>query len=426
MATIASVAIIGAGPYGLSIAAHLSARGIRPLVFGSPMQSWREAMPTGMHLKSEGFASSLSDPEGGFTLEAYCESEKLPYADINLPVPRKVFVAYGDAFQRRFVAQLDTRMVDRIRKAPHGFTLQLEDGVEVDAGLAIVAAGIHPFRRVPEPLRDLSPARLSHSCEHADYSRFAGQRVVVIGAGSSATDVAAELVDVGAKVTLLCRGPSLRFYPGGQPRGLLDPLMAPMTPLGPGWKKLACVHAPLLFRAMPARFRTRIVQRFLGPAPCWFVREKIEGKIEVKAASKLVAARETAQGVALDVVTAGVPARIEADHVICGTGYRLDVKRLRFLDAPIVSALELTEDAPKLSANFESSVPGLHFVGTLAAYEFGPLLRFVCGAEFTARRVAKHVAAAVTSMAAAGEGEHRRRLDMSADRRQPCSGSGMR
>ena len=151
MRPVAKVAVIGAGPYGLSIAAHLTAMGVRPLIFGRPMTSWREGMPHGMRLKSEGFASSLSEPEGSFTLAAFCASRGLPYADINLPVPLETFVAYGEAFQKRFVPQLDTRTVSELRKAPHGFTLRLEDGAEIEAEKAIVATGIDAFRYLPKP-----------------------------------------------------------------------------------------------------------------------------------------------------------------------------------------------------------------------------------------------------------------------------------
>ena len=67
MSEIVDVAIIGAGPYGLSLAAHLSAAGLSYRHFGVPMRLWRGAMPKGMYLKSQGFASNLSDPEGTHT-----------------------------------------------------------------------------------------------------------------------------------------------------------------------------------------------------------------------------------------------------------------------------------------------------------------------------------------------------------------------
>src|SRR5580704_12695153 len=94
------VAIIGAGPYGLSIAAHLKACGVDFRIFGSPMHTWTTQMPEGMRLKSEGFASSLYAPDSAFTLRDYCREQCIPYADLGLPVPLETFVAYGLRFQK--------------------------------------------------------------------------------------------------------------------------------------------------------------------------------------------------------------------------------------------------------------------------------------------------------------------------------------
>src|SRR5271154_6650965 len=97
------VAIIGAGPYGLSIAAHLAARGITFRIFGSPMHTWLTQMPRGMRLKSEGFASTLYDPDASFTLGNYCTQQGMLYADLGLPIPLETFASYGQAFQKRLV-----------------------------------------------------------------------------------------------------------------------------------------------------------------------------------------------------------------------------------------------------------------------------------------------------------------------------------
>ena len=102
------VAIVGAGPYGLSIAAHLQGSGVAFRIFGPPMETWREHMPAGMLLKSDGFASSLSDPGSEFTLKHYCEQNQIPYDDTRVPVKLRTFVEYCMAFQRRFVSNLDT------------------------------------------------------------------------------------------------------------------------------------------------------------------------------------------------------------------------------------------------------------------------------------------------------------------------------
>jgi len=98
------VAIVGAGPYGLSIATNLSLLGVPFRIFGKPMESWLTQMPRGMLLKSEGFASSVYHPEGSLTLGQYCREKRLPYADTGLPVPLETFCEYGLAFQRQFVS----------------------------------------------------------------------------------------------------------------------------------------------------------------------------------------------------------------------------------------------------------------------------------------------------------------------------------
>jgi hypothetical protein len=78
-----------------------------------------------------------------------------------------------------------------------------------------------------------------------------------------------------------------------------------------------------------------------------------------------------------------------SDHVIAATGYRVDLRRLKFLSAEIVAQLRSVRHAPVLSASFESSIPGLYFVGVTAMDEFGPMMRFACGAEWTAKRLSR-------------------------------------
>ncbi len=64
------VAVIGAGPYGLSAGMHLRANGMSVRIFGEPMDFWASKMPQGMLLRSPREASNLSDPQDAFTLEA--------------------------------------------------------------------------------------------------------------------------------------------------------------------------------------------------------------------------------------------------------------------------------------------------------------------------------------------------------------------
>jgi hypothetical protein len=100
------IAIIGAGPYGLSVAAHLKRKGIPFRIFGRPMDSWLRHMPKGMLLKSDGFASTVSDPEESFTLKHFCAERGIEYADLGTPVKLETFAAFGLAFKDRFLPEL--------------------------------------------------------------------------------------------------------------------------------------------------------------------------------------------------------------------------------------------------------------------------------------------------------------------------------
>ena len=185
------VAIIGAGPYGLSLAAHLRARGIDFRIFGTPLNSWRTQMPKGMFLKSEGFASNLYDPDGAFTLERFCADKSLGYADYNHPVPLETFCAYGLAFQQRFAPMLEDEAVVELERTGEGYRLVLDNGETLTARKVVVAVGAGHFRFVPEALKALPAEYLSHAADHHDLSRFAGRDVIVVGGGASAIDLVA-------------------------------------------------------------------------------------------------------------------------------------------------------------------------------------------------------------------------------------------
>jgi thioredoxin reductase len=393
--------IIGAGPYGLSIAAHLAKSTLTFRIFGSPMQSWRTHMPKGMLLKSEGFASSLDDPDSSFTLRHYCEEMNLPFDDVGTPVPLDVFSAYGLEFQKRLVPTLEQTDITSVSRTSEGFELETADGQTVHARTVIVATGITHFSYLPPFLVGLPGSHVSHSSQHHDLSSFRGKTVVVLGAGASAVDIAAILHEEGSQVQLVARRQAIAFHTKTkEPRPLLQRLRVPRSGLGIGWRSRLCTDAPLLFHLMPQEFRFRTVRNLLGPAPGWFVRDKVIGKFPLRLGCEIQSASIEGGKVHLKMVEKdGSNFELIADHVISATGYRVSISRLGFLDEALRRLLHQVEDTPVLSSHFETSVPGLYMVGLVSANSFGPLTRFAYGAKFTAKRISKHVAAKIRASA---------------------------
>ena len=394
-----NTAIIGAGPYGLSIAPHLRSRGVPFRIFGRPMDSWLQHMPKGMMLKSDGFASDIYDPERAFTLRQFCAERGLRYADTGLPVHLDTFGAYGLAFRDRMVPELEDKLVTSVDRLPNGFQLQLEDGETFQAQRVVIAVGITHFEYVPETLAHLPPEFVSHSARHREVEPFRGRSVVVIGGGASALDLAGLLREAGAEVQLVSRRNELKFHsqPTGKPRSWWKQIRHPQSGLGPGLRSRFFADAPGVFYYLPESLRLMIVRRTLGPSGGWFVRDMVIGKVPLHLGCTPQSAEIQNGKVRLSLQAAdGSKRDIVTEHVIAATGYRVNMNRLKFLNAEIRSSLKTVDGSPVLSKSFESSIHGLFFAGVAAANSFGPVMRFAFGAGFAARTITRAFAKSVT------------------------------
>jgi thioredoxin reductase len=350
-------------------------------------------MPKGMRLKSEGFASCLSDPAEELTLRAFCEREGRAYADLGLPVPVETFTAYGLEFQKTFVPQLEDKMVVSLSRSSDRFQLRLADGEVCSARRVVVAVGLTHFDYVPPLLSTLPPALVTHSSTHHTVDQFAGHAVAVVGAGASALDLASLLHRAGAGVELVARSSVIRYHDPPGKRSLYERMRWPNTGLAAGWHLVFCTRAPLVFHRLPQQFRLDFVRRVLGPAPGWFTKEEVEGKVPVHLGVNVTGAEVQGSRVRLELTNqAGERRSLVTDHVIAATGFKVDLNRLTFMSSDLRSAIDAVDQTPILSSKFESSVPGLYFVGTAAANSFGPLLRFAFGTKFTARHLTTHLA----------------------------------
>lgn len=386
-----NTAIVGAGPYGLSIAAHFRRRGIPFRIFGRPMDSWLAHMPRGMMLKSDGFASNIYDPENSFTLSRFCAERGIDYADAGLPVLLDTFTAYGLAFGDRMVPELEDKLVLSVDRLADGFRLQLE-GEAFEARTVVLAVGITHFDYVPENLAHLPAEFLSHSARHREVEPFRGREVVVIGGGASALDLAGLLREAGAGVQLASRRKELKFHsqPTGKPRSRWQQMRHPQSGLGPGLRSRFFADAPAAFHYLPERLRLEAVRRSLGPSGGWFIRDKVIGKMPLHLGCAPQGAEVRNGKVHLKLRAEDGSAReIVTGHVIAATGYKVDLERLQFLSPEIRSKIKAVNRVPVLSSTFESSVPGLYFAGVAAANSFGPVMRFAFGAGFAARTLTR-------------------------------------
>ena len=388
------VAVIGAGPYGLSLGAHLHHYKVSHRIFGRPMHSWQNHMPKGMSLKSDGYASTLYDPKRAFTLERYCLEFDLAYQSTGAPVPLDTFIGYGLEFQKRMVPQLEQVDIESVKKEGDRFLLRTTLGEELLAKRVVLAVGITHFAEMPEQLRDDPIEAVTHSYDHGELQQFSGKRVLVVGAGASAVDLAASLTDVQADVHIMGRRPEISFHPPVlDPRPLRERVLRPRNGLGFGWKYVLCVEAPLLFRALPQAFRHRIVRRHLGPSPGWYVRNKVVGRIPMHMSAQIrsVAWQNGRAWVRFD--QPGKPDQeFVADHVIAATGYKPRIASLTFLDPALREQIRTENESPLLDANFRTSVPGLHMIGLASANCFGPAQRFAVGAKFATRHLGRYLA----------------------------------
>jgi cation diffusion facilitator CzcD-associated flavoprotein CzcO/predicted ATP-grasp superfamily ATP-dependent carboligase len=386
--------VIGAGPNGLAVAAHLRDAGIETMSFGEPLESWSGHMPAGMLLRSRRRSSHIADPRQALTIGAYEQACRLRVSDPTITLEE--FVDYGRWFQRTAVRDVDPRRVTAVARDGDAFLVQVDGGEEIATARVIVAAGLSPFMDRPEPFARLPAAVCSHSYEHADLGVFAGLRTAVIGSGQSALESAALLHEAGAAVEVLARAPAIRWLgelDGGvstsrkAERRPLPAITPPPTDVGgraTGW----IAAAPEVFRVLPESLHPTISYRCIRPAGAGWLRPRLVD-VPISCGRSVLDARADVDCVKLSLSDGSTR---EVDRVLLGTGFKIDVRRYPFLTRELMADIRLADGFPVLGPGLESSVPGLHFAGAPAAYSFGPVMRFVVGSWYAAPAIARRAA----------------------------------
>jgi FAD-dependent urate hydroxylase len=372
------VLVIGAGPFGVSISAHLTHRGIGHRILGRPMDTWLQHMPAGMFLKSEPYASDMSSPESGYDVEAYCRLQGIDYEARLGPLSLERFSNYARWYTKSLVPDVSDDFVTRISTADDGFHVEFAQGPTSFARKVIVATGLLPHTVVPAALDDTPEELMSHSSDHSRLDQFSGRRVAVIGAGQSALETAALLHESGAHPVLVVRRSAISFVDPNPARlSRLGQIKRPVTKLCEGWH-CAFWASPAAFRRLPLDMRVTKARSVLGPAGSWWLKERVDGVVETLAGHRVKGAVAHGSGVRL-ILDGPQASMLDVDHLIAATGFRIDIRRLAFLPEQVLANVATVDGFPTVTRAGESTVPGLYFAGAANAASLGPSTRFIAG-----------------------------------------------
>ncbi len=383
--------IIGAGPYGLSAAAHLrTMKGLEVRVFGEPMSFWSGNMPAGMFLRSNWTATQIASPNNDLTLEAFQREQQRSFGT---PVSIEQFIQYGLWFQHCAVPDLDHRRISRIERGAKGFKITVQDGEVLDSHRVVIAAGIGPFARKPPEFRLLPRAMVSHTSEHADFAPFCGKEVLVLGTGQSRLESAALLQEAGAKVEVVGRSDQIHWLQGWASTTLhhrmgkaVRRLLYAPTDVGPaGLSQL--LARPHLVKCLPRGIQDRLRRRATRPAGARWLIDRLRN-VPITLGCTVVSAASIQDRVRVSLSNGR---EISVDHILLGTGFHIDISKYDFMSPELMQRIDRVNGFPMLNGNLETSIPGLHILGAPAAYCFGPLLQFVSGTRFASRSLLRAV-----------------------------------
>ena len=358
--------IIGAGPYGISLAAHAAARGLSYVLLGYPMHFWKNQMPQNMFIRTQPDVIALSDECGEYTLQRFAQET---HTKITVPLPRPVFVDYAFWFADKTGVEFTSELVVRLDGIPGGYSALMETGRNFTARHAVVATGLQHYAYIPEVFAGLPGNLVSHTFRYTDFSAFSGRRVAVLGSGQSAWEAAALLHLSGSDIELIYRREAPHYSVGN----------------GSGMELIQLADA---FYDLP--LESKLEKWTTSSASiAAFLRPYVEGKVP-ETAHVSVEKAKALPGDKLHLLLSSGEERI-VDHLIAATGYRIALDRIPFLSEELLTHVEREtyngRGFPRLNAHFESSVPGLFFAGPLASHSHGPAFRFIAGLGKTCRSI---------------------------------------
>jgi len=376
--------IIGAGPFGLAIAAQAAHDGIEHTVVGKSMEFWRENMPKGMFLRS---ASDWHlDPLNVHTIHTFLESQGKTPRDVE-PLSLEFYLTYAEWFRQQKHIQPLPIYIQRLDRFNGHFAATTKNGDGIKAQRVVLAPGFKHFAHIPEDVKAKLPrGRFQHTAEFVDFSGARNKRYLIIGGRQSAFEWAALLLEAdAAAVHLSHRHASPAFAVADW--SWVNPLVENM------------VEHPNWFRELSQEEKDQVSHRQWAEGRLkvepWLEPRLKDERISVWPHTELENCSENDNGELEITLTNG--ATFIVDHIVLATGYKVEISKVPLLAAGnILKQLETRNGFPVLDDHFETSVPGLFITSMPATQDFGPFFGFTISVRTAAKLICGRVGGAST------------------------------
>ena len=355
-----NILIVGAGPYGLSLANYLAYQKKDFIIVGKSMELWREHTFDNMDLRSDVATSTIIHPENKYSFENYCAKNGHSIEDLKGMLPVTTFRHYLNWCEKSYDFKVQKDYVVKVETKNGKFTSKLKSGVKIESEKIVFATGVAHHLNIPEEIKSNAKKsgskklKILHSYDTAGIAKLKKKNVLVIGAGQSA----AESIDV-----LLQNSNSVDWHSRQKPIFFKEPLNIPK------WLFNIIVYSAWVVRAIPPAISKRLLSIFSATTITPNFQPMMEKLNQLK----------------------DLPDLSRYDIIITATGYRYDIRTMDFIGKSILSQLKLRKQMPYVNSAFETSIKGMHFIGPIIEQYFGPAMKFMIGAHYAAPKLSSRL-----------------------------------